>query len=90
MEVALTIAHKYNVSFAEFGVTQYADGSTVIETWNLSEPKPSLEELEMYWNEHKDEILEANKPQPSETETLKEQQELMQQAIDDLILGGML
>lgn len=88
MQIALTLAHM--CPGARFEVVQYADGNVVIENWKHTEPKPSKEEIEAHWVANEAAILEANNPQPSGLELLKKQQELMQAAIDDIILGGML
>ena len=56
-----------------------------IAQWNLSKAKPSNQELQAAWEEYN-----AHPPQepPSEIELLKQRQEIIQQALDDLILGG--
>lgn len=88
MQIAYTIAHMR--PGAKFDVVEYADGSIEIENWEHEQSKPTKEEIEAHWLENETAIMEANKPQPSELDLLKQKQELMQVAIDDLILGGMM
>lgn len=71
-------------------VMVFPNGTWEITKWDLPVAKPTIEEIEAYWNTNQQEILDANKPVPSELDTLKANQELMQKALDDLILGGAL
>jgi hypothetical protein len=58
-----------------------------IYQWNSQQPMPTPEELQQ-WSE--EEVFPPVQTPEEELLLLKEKQELMQQAIDDLILGGML
>jgi hypothetical protein len=58
-----------------------------IYRWNSQQPMPTPEELQQ-WSE--EDVFPLVQTPEEELLLLKEKQELMQQAIDDLILGGML
>lgn len=62
------------------------DGNGIyIEVWNCDQSQPTIEEVNQWVEE------DVNLPQPlSEMDQLKKQQELMQEAIDELIFGGSL
>ena len=62
------------------------DGTQRITEWTYTQPQPTVEELETAWNEYV-----ANPPEEplTEIEQLKKNQELMQEALDDLLLGGL-
>jgi hypothetical protein len=75
--------------FKDYVLMDNGQGPFIYE-WNLPDTQPTQEELEAYWNGHQQEILDANKPPLSELDILKANQELMQKAIDDIILGGAL
>jgi hypothetical protein len=91
MEVVWTIKHMYpDVNDDNLEVVVYPDQSWKITKWNLPDTQPTNEEVEAYWNANQQTILDSNKPASSEIDTLKANQELIQKALDDLILGGAL
>jgi hypothetical protein len=71
---------------ATIGDYEIVNGEIIL--WNLADPQPTKEELETYWAQHEQEIMQEQQPKPTELDLLKTKQELMQQALDDLILGG--
>ena len=79
-----------NATLNDFEVMINVDGTWKITKWELPDQQPTNDEIETYWNANQQAIEDANKPAPSEMDTLKANQDLMQQALDDLILGGAL
>ncbi|MEH7481479.1 XkdW family protein [Neobacillus drentensis] len=70
----------------DFLVMDLADGEgQFIAEWNLPDPQPTETELQAAWKEY-----QLNPPPAplSEFEKLQQLQELMQQAIDEIIFGG--
>lgn len=65
----------------DFTVRDDSDGNgQYIEAWNLTEPQPTVAELQAAWEQVKD-----VPPAPSLEEQLKQ----LQQVVNDLIIGGM-
>jgi hypothetical protein len=91
MEYFYTIKQMFpNVNTDNVEIVVYPDETWKITKWDLPDQQPTNEEVEAFWNEHQQEILDTNKPVPSELELLKAKQDLIQAALDDLILGGAL
>lgn len=91
MEIFSTIKHMFpDATIENVTVILDTEGNWEIAKWDLPVLQPMKEEVETYWDTNKETILEANKPQPTELEQLKKQQDLIQSALDDLILGGAL
>jgi hypothetical protein len=96
MNIAFAIMHLFPDAepMKDFVVMDEGNGQFISE-WNIDAPIPTEEELQKAWEEYL-----ANRPEPQptpeeriahleqENEQLKEQIELMQQALDDLILSG--
>lgn len=88
MELGVLLAYKYpNLKAGKDYLVKDDGEGAFIAKWNAEEPQPTDEELQDAWAEY-----EANPPQDPLTpvEQLKKQQDLMQQAIDELIFGGAL
>jgi hypothetical protein len=91
MQPVLTIFHMFpDANMDNIEVFGDENGNWEITKWELPDQQPTKEEIEAYWNDNQQAILDANKPVPSEMDTLKANQDLMQKAIDDIILGGAL
>lgn len=78
----------------DFLVMDEGEGQFIAE-WHINAPIPTEEELEKAWEEY---LANKSEPKPTpeeiienleqENEQLKEKIELIQQALDDLILSG--
>jgi hypothetical protein len=91
MQIVWAIKEMFpHATLSDFTVTINGDGEWSITEWKLSDQQPTKEEIEAYWNANQQAILDANKPAPSELDLLKAKQDLIQSALDDLILGGAL
>lgn len=88
MDVVKAVKHLFpNANENEdFVILNNGEGDFIAE-WHIDSQQPTQEQLNIAWDQY-----QSNPPQVplSELERLKKQQELMQQAIDDLIFGGAL
>lgn len=97
MLVGLIIKRMFpNADVSDFEVTRYADDSWEITKWNISEPQPTVEEIEAYWNKYGDEIIatqeaEIKKNSQSKVELLEQENIEIKLALAELaeaVLGG--
>lgn len=89
MQILWTIQHMFpNATDDNLEVSVFVDGTWKITKWNLPDPQPAQADVEAYWTANQQAIETAHQKPPSDLDTLKANQALMQKAIDDLILGG--
>lgn len=68
------IKHMFpNIKDEDFTLKDDGEGVYILE-WKSSETQPTIEELDSYFQSHKDEILELLKPTPSQVDVLEQTQ----------------
>ncbi|MDF2792064.1 MAG: XkdW protein [Neobacillus sp.] len=74
MQICWTIEKMFpDANLSNYEVFIYPDETWEITKWNLPGPQPTKEEIETYWVEHEQEIIDAHKSQPSEIDILGQQ-----------------
>jgi hypothetical protein len=73
MQIVWAIYHMFpDANKDNTEVTIFPDGSWDITKWTLPVLKPLNADIEKYWNDHQQEILDANKQPKTDTEILQD------------------